>query len=90
MHQRWGQIPIELNLMLGSVELTVAECAALTVGSRLTLPTPRGVPVPVVANHEVLGHGRLVLTEDGRLLACEITNWTLTASGAMAPGEPTD
>jgi type III secretion protein Q len=75
-------IPVRLSFSLGTLRLTVADVAALRVGSLLELA--RGMPpaVTIEANGLAIGAGELV-DLDGRL-AVEITQWPSAGVPASA------
>ncbi len=85
MEKRWESIPIKMTLELGAIKLSFAECAQLTLGSRLQFPTGKGDPLRITSGGEVVGHGRLTLADDNRTLACEITDWLSAAKPAGIP-----
>jgi len=59
------QIPIVVEIVLGSARMTVSELAALGKGSKIPLDRKVGEPVDVVVNGRVIAHGTVVMLDDG-------------------------
>ncbi len=59
------QIPITVEIVLGTASMTVSELAALAKGSKIPLDRKVGEPVDVVVNGRVIAHGSVVMLEDG-------------------------
>ncbi|MCP5075690.1 MAG: flagellar motor switch protein FliN [Rhodobacteraceae bacterium] len=59
------QIPIVVEIVLGSASMTVSELAALGKGSKIPLDRKVGEPVDVVVNGRVIAHGTVVMLDDG-------------------------
>lgn len=57
------QIPVEVNIVLGSAEMSVAELSSLTAGSTIQLDKRVGEPVDVVVNGVKIARGELMLLE---------------------------
>ena len=58
------QIPVEVNIVLGSAEMSVAELAGLQAGSTIQLDRRVGEPVDVVVNGVKIARGEIVLLEN--------------------------
>ena len=59
------QIPINVEIVLGSAQMTVSELAALAKGSKIPLDRKVGEPVDVVVNGRVIAHGSVIMLDDG-------------------------
>ncbi len=59
------QIPIVVEIVLGTARMTVSELAALGKGSKIPLDRKVGEPVDVVVNGRVIAHGSVVMLDDG-------------------------
>lgn len=59
------QIPITVEIVLGTASMTVSELAALGKGSKIPLDRKVGEPVDVVVNGRVIAHGSVVMLDDG-------------------------
>lgn len=59
------QIPIVVEIVLGSARMTVSELAALGKGSKIPLDRKVGEPVDVVVNGRIIAHGSVVMLDDG-------------------------
>ena len=59
------QIPIVVEIVLGSARMTVSELAALGKGSKIPLDRKVGEPVDVVVNGRIIAHGTVVMLDDG-------------------------
>lgn len=58
------QIPVEVNIVLGSAEMSVAELAGLQTGSTIQLDRRVGEPVDVVVNGVKIARGEIMLLEN--------------------------
>ncbi len=58
------QIPVEVNIVLGSAEMSVAELTGLQPGSTITLDRKVGEPVDVVVNGVKIARGEITLVEN--------------------------
>jgi flagellar motor switch protein FliN/FliY len=58
------QIPVEVNVVLGSAEMSVAELASLQSGSTIQLDRRVGEPVDVVVNGVKIAKGEITLLEN--------------------------
>jgi flagellar motor switch protein FliN len=58
------QIPVEVNVILGSAEMSVAELAGLQSGSTIQLDRRVGEPVDVVVNGIKIAKGEITLLEN--------------------------
>ncbi len=58
------QIPVEVNVVLGSAEMSVAELAGLQSGSTIQLDRRVGEPVDVVVNGVKIAKGEITLLEN--------------------------
>ncbi len=59
------QIPITVEIVLGSARMTVSELAALAKGSKIPLDRKVGEAVDVVVNGRVIAHGSVIMLDDG-------------------------
>ena len=57
------QIPLEVNIILGSTELTLAELSLLTIGSTVKLDRSVGDPLDLVVNGIRIARGELVIAD---------------------------
>lgn len=57
------QIPIEVNILLGSAEMNVSELGGLQAGSTIALDRRVGEPLDVVVNGVKIARGELFLME---------------------------
>lgn len=57
------QIPLEVNVILGSTELTLAELSVLKIGSTLKLDRIVGDPLDLVVNGIRIARGELVIAD---------------------------
>ncbi|MDE2579157.1 MAG: FliM/FliN family flagellar motor switch protein [Hyphomicrobiales bacterium] len=68
------RIPVSLQIVLGSVALSVAELARLDMGAVLKLDRRIGEPVDLLVNGEPFGKGELVVLDgDAKNFAVSIT-----------------
>jgi type III secretion protein Q len=67
-------LPVTLTILVGSLELTLAQLRELAPGSVLQLPRAADARVQVLANHRPVGSGELV-DVDGQL-AVELIEWS--------------
>lgn len=58
------QIPVEVNIVLGSAEMSVGELAGLQQGSTIQLDRRVGEPVDVVVNGVKIARGEIMLLEN--------------------------
>jgi type III secretion protein Q len=67
-------LAVRLHVVLGQVELSLAELNALTFNSILELDRAKGDPVELMADGKIIGSGALV--EIDGILGVEITKWS--------------
>lgn len=58
------QIPVEVNVVLGTAEMSVGELAGLQQGSTIQLDRRVGEPVDVVVNGVKIARGEIMLLEN--------------------------
>ena len=68
------RLPVRLDIILGHIELSLAELNSLTCNSVIELDRAKGDPVQLVANGNIIGSGYLVEIEG--MLGVEITKWS--------------
>ena len=59
------QIPISVDVVLGSKKLTVSELTSLGKGSLIALDRTIGEPVDLCVNGKPIARGKIVMMEDG-------------------------
>lgn len=59
------QIPVSVDVVLGTKQMTVSELTALSKGSLITLDRTIGEPVDLVVNGKPIARGKIVMMEDG-------------------------
>lgn len=57
------QIPVELNVVLGSAEMVIGDLAGLRTGSTIALDRQVGEPVDVLVNGVIIARGQIILVE---------------------------
>ncbi|WP_028032516.1 flagellar motor switch protein FliN [Chelativorans sp. J32] len=57
-------IPVEVQIVLGSAEMTVSELMALQRGSTVSLDRRIGEPVDIVVNGRRIARGEITILED--------------------------
>lgn len=57
------QIPVELNVVLGSTEMVIGDLAGLRAGSTIALDRQVGEPVDVLVNGVNIARGQIILVE---------------------------
>jgi type III secretion system YscQ/HrcQ family protein len=67
-------LPVRLHVVLGQVELSLAELNSLACNSILDLGRAKDDPVQLAANGRIIGSGTLV--EIDGMLGVQITNWS--------------
>ena len=59
------QIPVSVDVVLGSKKMTVSELTALSKGSLIALDRTIGEPVDLCVNGKPIARGKIVMMEDG-------------------------
>ena len=67
-------LPVRLHVILGQIELSLAELNSLTCNSVIELDRAKGDPVQLAINGDIIGSGSLVEIEG--MLGVEITKWS--------------
>jgi flagellar motor switch protein FliN len=60
-----GHIPVSVQIVLGSVKMSVAELSKIDRGSIIRLDRRLGEPVEILVNGRFLGKGEIIVIEDG-------------------------
>ncbi len=59
-----SQLALQVDVRLGSTEITIGELLELRPGSALTMGGPVDAPVEVLVGNQVIARGELVAVED--------------------------
>lgn len=58
------QIPVEVNIVLGRIEMSVADLTALRTGSTIPLDRNVGEPIDIVVNGVIVAKGEIILLDN--------------------------
>lgn len=79
------QIPVSLQVVIGSAHLPLGKIAALSAGAIVTLDQTLGSPAVIMVNGRNVAHGELfVMDGDGDRLGIRITSVIPVAPGPVA------
>ena len=60
-----GSIPVSLQIVLGSANMSIAELARIDRGAIVKLDRRLGEPVDILINGRAIGRGEIIVVEDG-------------------------
>lgn len=72
------QIPVEVQVVIGSVRLPLSRIAELSAGSVFPMDQKLGAPATILVNGREMAKGELLVMEEGDRLAVRLTEVSAT------------